>query len=262
MNSAAGGYRALMVERRLPTPPALAAVFDKRGPNEIADPGDGCLLVLDGRALDRECLAKALISRGLDKEVFAVGSLDEWKREKDSHPPVEAILFNIGARRAHDAALATEMARLSSEFRSVPIVVLSDSDELPHVLQMLEHGARGFIPSSVGVAVCIEALSLAMAGGIFVPASTVQAMRHLVSDPANAGPKPMSGMFTPRQEEVVEALRRGKANKIIAYELCLKESTVKVHIRNIMKKLKATNRTEVAYKLNDLFKGAGSQSPA
>ena len=44
-----------------------------------------------------------------------------------------------------------------------------------------------------------------------------------------------------------------KANKIIAYELKLRESTVKVHIRNIMKKLKATNRTEVACKVNDLF---------
>jgi DNA-binding NarL/FixJ family response regulator len=60
-------------------------------------------------------------------------------------------------------------------------------------------------------------------------------------------------MFTARQAEVVEALRRGKANKIIAYELKLRESTVKVHIRNIMKKVKATNRTEVAYKINDLF---------
>ena len=60
-------------------------------------------------------------------------------------------------------------------------------------------------------------------------------------------------MFTARQAEVVEALRRGKANKIIAYELHLRESTVKVHIRNIMKKLKATNRTEVAFKINDMF---------
>ncbi|NTJ10523.1 helix-turn-helix domain-containing protein, partial [Rhizobium lusitanum] len=51
---------------------------------------------------------------------------------------------------------------------------------------------------------------------------------------------------------VAEALRRGKANKIIAYEMDLCESTVKVHIRNIMKKLNATNRTEVAYKIREL----------
>lgn len=45
-----------------------------------------------------------------------------------------------------------------------------------------------------------------------------------------------------------EAIQRGKSNKIIAYELGMCESTVKVHVRRIMKKLKAKNRTEVAVK--------------
>jgi DNA-binding NarL/FixJ family response regulator len=62
-------------------------------------------------------------------------------------------------------------------------------------------------------------------------------------------------MFTARQAAVIEALRRGKANKIIAYELNLRESTVKVHVRNIMKKLHATNRTEVAYLASRLLNG-------
>ncbi len=72
----------------------------------------------------------------------------------------------------------------------------------------------------------------------------------------------MSGMFTPRQAEVVQTLRRGKANKIIACELSLRENTVKVHVRNIMEKLKATNRTEVAYKINALFPGEASSPQA
>jgi DNA-binding NarL/FixJ family response regulator len=50
----------------------------------------------------------------------------------------------------------------------------------------------------------------------------------------------------------VEALQQGKPNKIIAYELNLCESTVKVHIRNIMKKLKATNRAEIANKVREM----------
>jgi DNA-binding NarL/FixJ family response regulator len=54
-------------------------------------------------------------------------------------------------------------------------------------------------------------------------------------------------MFTDRQFAVIEKLREGKANKIIAHELNMRESTVKVHIRNIMRKLRATNRTQVAY---------------
>ncbi len=53
--------------------------------------------------------------------------------------------------------------------------------------------------------------------------------------------------FTCREAEVVRLLRQGKPNKIIAFELSISESTVKVHIRNIMKKLNATNRTQVVF---------------
>jgi DNA-binding NarL/FixJ family response regulator len=70
----------------------------------------------------------------------------------------------------------------------------------------------------------------------------------------NDNPKAAS-MFTTRQLAVIAALRKGKANKIIAYELNMRESTVKVHVRNIMKKLKARNRTEVAYLANTMLSG-------
>lgn len=63
-----------------------------------------------------------------------------------------------------------------------------------------------------------------------------------------------TAMFTQREVDVINALTQGKPNKIIAYELNLRESTVKVHIRNIMKKVDAKNRTEVIFKISDLFK--------
>ena len=66
--------------------------------------------------------------------------------------------------------------------------------------------------------------------------------------------------FTPRQMQVLTCLRQGMSNKIIAYQLEMCESTVKVHIRHIMKKLRATNRTQVVFITNRLFEAA-SQSP-
>jgi DNA-binding NarL/FixJ family response regulator len=222
--------------------------------NGVYHAEDRCLLIIDGRALDRECLAKALIGQGLSMQVSAVGSVDEWRKGKEFQPPAGAILFSIIGRKISDVSVINEISRLTAEFRAVPIVILADSDELSQVLKALEYGARGYIPTSVGVEVCVVAIELAVAGGMFVPASSVLAVRHLIETGRQEAP-PLSGMFTLRQAEVVRALRKGKANKIIAYELNLRESTVKVHIRNIMKKLKATNRTEVAYKLNDLFQG-------
>jgi DNA-binding CsgD family transcriptional regulator len=47
---------------------------------------------------------------------------------------------------------------------------------------------------------------------------------------------------------VVRAIQQGKSNKVITYHLNMRESTVKVHVRNIIKKLKAKNRTDVAIK--------------
>ena len=60
------------------------------------------------------------------------------------------------------------------------------------------------------------------------------------AEPAPAEP------FTPRQMAVLRHVKLGKANKTIARELDMSESTVKIHLRNIMKKMKAANRTEVA----------------
>ena len=60
--------------------------------------------------------------------------------------------------------------------------------------------------------------------------------------------KETNQLFTPRQVAVLNQLRQGKANKIIAYELAMSESIVKVHVRNIMKKMSASNRTEAAYR--------------
>lgn len=181
-----------------------------------------------------------------------MGSIEEWRMKKGSAPPLVAILFNLGGRKVTDHVTADEIRRISSEFKSIPVVILADNEDLAQILAALECGARGYIPTSVGIDVCVEAINLAAAGGIFVPASSVLSMRHLIESESR-DVQPLSRIFTLRQAEVAQALRRGKANKVIAYELNLRESTVKVHIRNIMKKLKATNRTEVAYKVNALF---------
>ena len=99
----------------------------------------------------------------------------------------------------------------------------------------------------------MEAVNLVVAGGTFMPADSVLGMQKLFNLEAKSPPRPWASVFTVRQEAVIKAMRRGMANKMIAYELNMRESTVKVHIRHIMKKLRATNRTEVVYKVNEMF---------
>lgn len=236
----------------LNVPVAAGGITRTAAVSEASSRSNRSLIIIDGRALDRECLAQSITAHRVGMQVLAFGSIEEWKVKREEYPPLAAILLNIGGKKVAEPSVAEEIRKLSTEFETTPVIVLADTDELPQIMKALELGARGYIPSSVGIEVCIEAIGLALAGGIFVPASSVFAMRQVL-DTGGTVARPMAGMFTARQAEVVEALRRGKANKIIAYELKLRESTVKVHIRNIMKKVKATNRTEVAYKINDLF---------
>ncbi len=212
---------------------------------------EGLVMIVDKRALERECLARGLIEHNPTLRVSAVGSLDEIQHIAGEAEP-SAILVILGSRKVSDQSVRAELAHFIAEIGAVPVIVVVDSDEPAEVLAALECGARGYIPTSVTVKVAAEAIGLARAGGIFVPASCVLALREIIHSSAN-GARPLTGMFTIREAAVVEALKKGKANKIIAYELNLCESTVKVHIRNIMKKLKATNRTEVAYKLRQML---------
>ena len=228
----------------------IAVISDERAV-EGRNVREKCIVILDHRALDGHCLARCFAAKKADMDFVAVTTIAEWKSVENDMPPLAAILFTIGARCADDPYVMEQVRMLSAEFE-VPVVLLADSVDLLQIMKALEYGAKGYIPSSVSIDVCIEAIALSLAGGIFLPASSVLSMRPALEVEA-AQTRPLESMFTARQAEVATALRRGKANKIIAYELNLRESTVKVHIRNIMKKMKASNRTEVAYKLNDLF---------
>lgn len=210
----------------------------------------GVVLLIDHRALNRDCLLRSLKASNADIDIRGVGSLDEWLAVSDQET-TSVIVLTLHDRSVRDEHCCALIRDIRARMPGCPLVVVADTDDLAQMLKALECGAQGFIPSSVGIEVASEAIRLARAGGVFLPASGVLAMRDVIESMMrdNSGP---NGMFTPREAEVVEELRRGKANKIIAYELDLCQSTVKVHIRNIMKKVGATNRTEVAYKLREM----------
>jgi DNA-binding NarL/FixJ family response regulator len=127
--------------------------------------------------------------------------------------------------------------------RVAPVILLSSVDHHDAIAKALEIGVRAFIAAaSTTPRQVIEIIRLVKAGAIFVPASLyVQRVNGSDSTPPTNG----TCEFSPRELKVLEQLMRGKANKTIAFELQMSESTVKVQIKSIMSKLSATNRTEV-----------------
>ncbi|MBP2233579.1 DNA-binding NarL/FixJ family response regulator [Sinorhizobium kostiense] len=249
MNSSGPGdgdeYTAPARPLRLRTAGALLSANDQRRASEQP------FVIIDKRELRRECLAQNIAAEKRYGYVLTYGSAAEWAKQRTNYPAPFAALLCVADRKIDEPDLEQEIRALVCELAPAPLILLADNDELTEILKALECGVKGYIPSSVGINVCLEAILLSVAGGIFVPASSVFAMRHLFETSVAA--RPFAGILTDRQVEVAEALRRGKGNKMIAHELNLRESTVKVHVRNIMKKINATNRTEVAYKINDLF---------
>ena len=205
--------------------------------------------VIDGRRLERECFLRSIELLHPRVVVLGYSKVEDCLESAAIAPTPNVIIYNIGSRSFTDPEVVKALRRIVEHRAEIPVVVLAESEELEQILAAFEAGARGYIPVSIGIDAIIEATKLTSSGGAFLTAGSLVALRH-ASGPKPA-PAPLVGLqLTSRQTSVAEALRRGKANKMIAYELNMCESTVKVHIRNIMKKLEATNRTEAAFKLN------------
>lgn len=209
-------------------------------------------LLVDDRTFIRECIARCLRSASEHDEVLAFADIEACVGADIASERVGCILFHTHHRRASDPEIERGMAQLLERFPGAPIILMSDGDGADRILEALERGARGYIPTDAPVDVAVGATRLVSAGGTFIPASSLMAVTS-----ANYGREvtPTARQFTQRQLAVLQRLRQGKANRTIARELAMSEGTVKAHVRNIMQKLKATNRTQVVFLTRDLFPG-------
>jgi len=219
-----------------PPQPVICNVSGKGVPISIA--------LIDKHSFTRECITKSLREHCNRLDIAAFAAYDDCLRSQRPHDLILYHLHESVARRDNGQSVNT----IKKLLEIAPVVVLCDVDCVESVLAAFENGARGYIPTeSTALELAVEIIHLVKAGGTFVP-SSILAAREMNRECW----VPTTQQFTHRQMAVLDHLKLGKANKIIAYELGMSESTVKVHIRNIMKRLKATNRTEVACRAHEL----------
>jgi DNA-binding NarL/FixJ family response regulator len=210
-------------------------------------------IVIEQRPLIRDLLSQCL-SGAAGFEVITAASVDESVKIAKAND-VAIILISVAGDPDSDETRQV-LQRAAQVLVGTPIVVLSDGEQPRQVRSALLAGARGYVPTSMSLDDTIGALWFVQAGGQFLPATCIVGLGRSNAESVT-GPlrQRVTEIFTARQAAVVKELCQGKPNKIIAYELKLKESTVKVHVRNIMRKLKAKNRTQVAYMTNQLDTG-------
>ena len=194
-----------------------------------------------------------LLRRQGHENALSFGSTDELLAHIGGEVgSLSGVIICVGARSVAEPPVEAELQRSIAAVTPVPIVILSDRDESKEALTAFRYGVRGYIPTSLEPSLALEALRIVLAGGSFLPADMlIRARRHAPPDAAlqsSHAPNSMERRETwpPRQLAVLRLLAQGKANKEIARALEMEESTVKVHVRHIMRKLGATNRTQAA----------------
>jgi len=218
---------------------------------------NGTVIYLDPRTFTRDCVGRWLQSYLGGFTVSALPDPEQIIAAPSVIDTTRAVIINTGPDRMSSAGVATLIARVGELIPAVPVAVLSDYEDPENIRAAFELGVRGYIPTSLASLVAIQAVHLVCAGGTFAPTDALLAPSGARNGADGA---PSIEGFTQRQAQILGCLRHGMANKLIAYELNMCESTVKVHIRNIMKKLNATNRTQVVYLTNGLFE-TGSHYP-
>ncbi len=217
-------------------------------------PGDTKVIaVVEPRALTRETLVAALATVEWRYQCLAFVDFSEWRADTD-FASTAALLVCLDGFAGREGEVEEEIRQLTSGDPAIPVVAIGGSEEPSYISRVLGTGAHGYIPTSVTLDVAARAVTLAIAGGIFLPAV---ALRKPVEG-GNGSEASIGCQFglTERQAAVAAAVAQGKPNKIIAHDLRLAETTVKVHIRHIMRKLRARNRTEIAFKLHQTRRSA------
>jgi two-component system nitrate/nitrite response regulator NarL len=169
-------------------------------------------------------------------------------------------LFIINA--AGWSGRTTEMVRsLKGHYPEARVVALADHYDIGFAQLARDAGVNGFCLTTSGQEVLIKSLELVMLGETVLPSAMVRSIlvkmamkAHLPSDASHASlttaetrlPDPRACRLSAREAEILGCLMDGAPNKVIARKLCVTEATVKVHVKAILRKIGATNRTQAA----------------
>lgn len=212
------------------------------------------LFVVDDHTLFRRGLI-ALLQQYPGLEV--VGEAGDAAQALRLAPPLQpdVVLLDNHLPGATGIDSVKELRRLMPRTRVLMLTVSEDAQDLSAALR---NGAQGYLLKSIDGDVLADAIRRAASGEPVVSQELMgklveafQAQEGLpppapVPLPAAAGAPEMSPLLTPREEEVLGQIALGASNKEIARTLDIAETTVKIHVQHILRKLELTSRVQAA----------------
>jgi NarL family two-component system response regulator LiaR len=134
------------------------------------------------------------------------------------------------------------LREIRAQWPDAKVVILTVSDEDADLFEAIEAGAAGYLLKSLKADEFIEMLKGVQRGEA---AMTRQTTARLMAGFSHRATSPAQDL-TPRETELLQLMAQGLSNKEIAMALSLSENTVKYHLKNVLQKLGAHNRTEAA----------------
>jgi DNA-binding NarL/FixJ family response regulator len=188
------------------------------------------VLSIDDHPLVREGLA-ALINDQTDMRVVGQGATgrEAIKLFRDLNPDIALMDLRLPDISGIDA-----MVTILSEFPEARVIIVTSSEGDVEMQRALEGGAKGYMLKSMPPKEVLEAIRKVYAGKKAIPAEIATRLADHLSDES----------LTAREVEILQQVAEGNRNRDIADRLFISEGTVKVHVKHIMEKLGANDRTQ------------------
>ncbi|MCC9056677.1 response regulator transcription factor [Neisseria gonorrhoeae] len=200
------------------------------------------IILIDDHTLFRSGI-KALLSRQHGFEVIgeAADGLSGIKMISRLQPDVVLLDLDMPGMNGREAL--SQIISINPQQEVIMLTVSEDSDDLTECMRI---GARGYLLKNINADFLLESIRKAAEGdNVFSPEMTAKLVKSLISPQPAQRTQALSSL-TPRELEILGYLAAGHSNKIIARHLDLAESTVKVHIQNLLRKLNLSSRVQAA----------------
>lgn len=210
------------------------------------------IILADDHKLVRDGLTPFLEELGDDVNVIEAAGFDDAINAAKQARNLKLIILDLGMPGMNGL---TGVRQMMERFSAVPLVILSGTHDQTAILKAFNLGIAGFIPKSAGSDVMMSALQLVMAGERYIPSqilvgAAIQEVDHDQAATALANPSPRStnaarfDKLSKREQHVLELLAGGMTNKEIARAVDLQEATIKIHVKNIYRKMGVNNRVQ------------------
>ena len=200
------------------------------------------IALIDDHTLFRSGI-KALLSRQNDFEVIgeAADGLSGVKLVAQTRPDIVLLDLDMPVMNGREA-----LAQILSAHPEQTVVMLTVSEDSDDLTECMRLGARGFLLKNINADFLLDSIRKAVDGdNVFSTEMTARLVQSLISPAAPPKNNALSSL-TPRELEILGYLAAGHSNKVIARRLDLAESTIKVHVQNILRKLELSSRVQAA----------------